>query len=131
MGFKRHGVKCLLKHDGDLIEKVMTKGQFESFIKSQILDTDDPWYLIGRRECMIDKYGNEVVQPAMIESYYGFEAEKATPEGKNDYFMSNVDLMDVIKTHQSMDKPVESVTPRKRISFVAPSDKKEDDNVQA
>lgn len=122
MGLKRNGVKVLLKHCGDLVEKVMTKGQFESFIKSQILDVDDPWFLIAHKPCIIDKYGNQVVGSEAIEQYYGFEEEKATPQGKDDYFMTNTDLMDVIKVHQGMDKPVENVTvPRKKLQFKAPT----------
>ena len=121
MGIKRHGVKVLLKHDGFLVEKVMTKPQFESFIKSSMLETTDPWILIGNKPCMIDKYGNEIVQPSIIESYHGFEKEKSDPNFHDDYFMTSNDLMDVIKAHQTIDAPKSTSVPKKRLQFAAPN----------
>ena len=127
MGKKRNGVKVLLKHEGDLIEKVMTKGQFEAFIKSQVLDTEDPWYLIAHKPCVIDKYGNQVVTSDRIETYYGFDKEKTNPLTKDDYYMSSTDLMDVIKIHQGMDKPVENPVSGKRISWKKPEEADKND----
>ena len=124
MAIKRHGVKCLMKHEGFLIEKVMTKPQFEAFIKSSLIDQDDPWILIGHIECMIDKYGNEIVQPEVIEKYHGFEQEKSDPRYKDDYFMNDTDLMDVIRAHETIDAPKTAI-PRKHIQFAAPSNKVE------
>ena len=130
MGIKRNGVKVLLKHDGDLVEKVMTKSQFEAFIKSSIIrDSAEEvgnWFLLGNKPCIIDKYGNEVVKADKIEEYHGFEKEKATPQGKDDYFMHNTDLMEVFRTHQVMNMPKEQTTPMKRIIFGYPDDKKEE-----
>ncbi len=122
MGLKRHGVKCLLKHDGILVEKVMTKPQFEAFVKSSILDQPgSPWFLLGHRECMIDKYGNMVVNADAIEEYHGFEKEKSDPVNHDDYFMDNTDLMEVIKIHQTMDTPKTTTPPpRKKLVFAAP-----------
>ena len=124
MAIKRHGVKCLMKHEGLLIEKVMTKPQFEAFIKSSLIDQDDPWILIGHIECTIDKYGNEIVQPEVIEKYHGFEQEKSDPRYKDDYFMNDTDLMDVIRAHETIDAPKTAI-PWKHIQFAAPSNKVE------
>ena len=123
MGIKRNGVKLLLKHEGDLVEKVMTMPQFEAFIKSYVAGDEnntDRWFMLAKKSCTIDKYGNEVVTPAAIESYYGFEDLKA--KNHDDFYASGPDLMDIIRVNTSMDASREASSPRKRISFKVPDE---------